>query len=116
MAHARELPFSGLASNCHIQRDLVDSPFMAPPLLLRMALRGDDNVEGHTLTSEWADWTDASIPDMDAVAERQRFESYVSTLWREMKDAIVTSIASVNKRLPAESRIDCADSPGEASR
>jgi len=69
-------------------------------------------MEGHTLTSEWADWTDASIPDMDAVAERQRFESYVSTLWTEVKNAILTSIASVNKQLPAEARIDCANSPG----
>jgi len=69
-------------------------------------------MEGRTLTSEWADWTDASIPDMDAVAERQRFESYVSTLWTEVKKTILSSIASVNKQLPAESRIDCADSPG----
>jgi len=69
-------------------------------------------MEARTLTSEWADWTDASIPDMDAVAERQRFESYVSTLWTEVKNAILASIASVNNRLPAQSRIDCADSPG----
>jgi hypothetical protein len=69
-------------------------------------------MEARTLTSEWADWTDASIPDMDAVAERQRFEGYVSALWTEVKNAIVASIASVNGQLTADSRIDCANSPG----
>jgi len=69
-------------------------------------------MEARTLTSEWADWTDASIPDMDAVAERQRFDSYVSTLWTEVKKSIVASITSVNSRLSGDLRIDCADSPG----
>jgi hypothetical protein len=69
-------------------------------------------MEARTLTSEWADWTDANIPDMDALAERQQFEGYVSTLWNEVKTSIVTSIDEVNKHLAGPSQIECADSPG----
>jgi hypothetical protein len=69
-------------------------------------------MEAGTLTSEWADWNDANIPDMDAVAERQQFEGYVCALWNDLKTWIVTSIAEVNKHLDGDGQIDCADSPG----
>src|SRR5438067_1132379 len=32
-----------------------------------LSLEETPTMEARTLTSEWADWTDASIPDMDAV-------------------------------------------------
>jgi hypothetical protein len=69
-------------------------------------------MEAGSLTSEWADWTDANIPDMDALAERQQFESYVCTLWNEVKTSILTSIAELNKHVAAGQQIECADSPG----
>jgi len=69
-------------------------------------------MEARTLTSEWAEWTDANIPDLDAVAQRQQFESYMCTLWNEVKASIVASIAMVNKHLTSASQIECADSPG----
>ena len=63
------------------------------------------------LTSEWADWTDANLPDMDALAERQRYEGFISTLWTEVKGSIVAAIGTVNKRIADGRRIECADSP-----
>ena len=68
-------------------------------------------MEAGTLTSEWADWTDSSLPDLDALAERQRYEGYVSGFWREVKSAIVTAVNGINSRVSDTRRVECADSP-----
>jgi len=68
-------------------------------------------MEARSLTSEWADWTDSNLPDLDALAERQRYEGYVAGFWREVKASIVAAVNGVNSRLPDVRRVECADSP-----
>src|SRR5262245_16218637 len=64
------------------------------------------------VSSEWSDWTtDSNQPDMSALAERQRYEGYVSALWREVKRALVATIGNVNTRLPDAERVESGDSP-----
>ena len=68
-------------------------------------------MEAGSLTSEWADWTDSNLPDLDALAERQRYEGYVAGFWREVKASIGAAINGVNTRLPEVRRVEYADSP-----
>lgn len=68
-------------------------------------------MQAGNLTSEWADWSNANLPDLDAIAERQRYEGYVSTLWHEVRGSIVAAIDAINSRVPELQRIECGDSP-----
>ena len=63
------------------------------------------------VSPEWADWADPNLPDMSALAERQRYEGYVSALWREVKRALITTVGTINSRLPDLRRVECGDSP-----
>ena len=62
--------------------------------------------------SEWADWAGSDrVPDLDALAQRQRYERHVAALWREVKSAILTTVKTANGQVPELRRVECGDSP-----
>jgi len=64
--------------------------------------------------SEWADWTDTSdasrAGDVEALAQRRRYERNVSALWQDVKGSINETIRGVNNQIPAGQRVECGES------